>query len=288
MSGPVLLKNAWKESLAALLASAKTEVIIASPFVTREGIDFVLSEIASHFRATGHLTFVTNLSPRNQVQGVTDPNALQDLTAQLPVASIYHLSRLHAKTYVSDTQAIVTSGNLTTGGLTYNHEYGVLLTDISLVSEVRSDMLDYAQLGAFVSRAQLEVYCSAANEAATAFQQQQVSVSRSARRRFEQALQAASDELIRLQLAEGAMHTVFEKTVLYLLRRYGSLSTQQLYGYVQQIHPDLCDDTIDRVIDGRNFGKKWKHAMRTSQQQLKRKDMITLRDGRWYLVDGAE
>jgi hypothetical protein len=51
----------------------------------------------------------------------------------------------------------------------------------------------------------------------------------------------------------------------------------------QEIHPDLCDDDVDRVIHGVRFGRKWKHAVRTAQQQLKRNRSIELQDGQWAL-----
>jgi hypothetical protein len=53
---------------------------------------------------------------------------------------------------------------------------------------------------------------------------------------------------------------------------------------VQAIHPDLCDDSIDRVIDGEHFGKKWKHQVRSAQSYLKRIGSVQLRDGKWRLV----
>jgi len=53
---------------------------------------------------------------------------------------------------------------------------------------------------------------------------------------------------------------------------------------VQQIHPDLCDDTIDRVIDAVHFGKKWKHYVRNAQQALKRKGLIDFDGQRWFRI----
>jgi len=61
------------------------------------------------------------------------------------------------------------------------------------------------------------------------------------------------------------------------------MSTDELNPLIQKIHPDLCDDSVDRVIDGRHFGKKWKHAVRTAQQYLKRTGQIELREGLWHL-----
>lgn len=280
-----LLKNDWRHDLSELLAETQQEIVISSPFVTPDGVNFILENASDTFRENGQVKFITNLSPNNQIQGITNPNALRDLAEYFNGTGIFHLPRLHAKAYIFDSRrAIVTSGNLTSGGLRHNYEYGVLIDDSDVAGNARQDMLDYAFLGTAVTKEQLSNYCDAVDEAAKAFQQQQTSVSRQARRRFEEAYQTATDELIKLRLAEGPMHTVFERTVLYLLRHHGALTTKELHPLVQQIHPDLCDDSVDRVIDGQHFGKKWKHAVRTSQQHLKKRGFIHLIDGKWQTI----
>jgi len=62
------------------------------------------------------------------------------------------------------------------------------------------------------------------------------------------------------------------------------MSTEELHPLIQEAFPDLCDDDIDRIIDGRHFGKKWKHAVRTAQQHLKKKGLIKLKGGEWQLM----
>ena len=48
--------------------------------------------------------------------------------------------RLHSKIYLfDDAQAIVTSGNLTNGGLLTNFEYGILIDDVPLVKLIKID-----------------------------------------------------------------------------------------------------------------------------------------------------
>lgn len=285
MSDIHLLKGDWSASLSDLLRSAHAEIVISSPFVSQDGADFVLGRVSPVFRNNGRLIFITNLSPTNLIQGVTDPNALNDLVRQLPQTEVYHLPRLHAKAYFSDAnKAIITSGNLTLSGLMQNYEYGVLITDTDMASRAREDIIHYAQLGARMGRGQLLTYCMAIDEARAAFRQQQTSISRTSRQLFEKAFQAANDELIRLRLAEGPMHGVFSKTVLFLLEQHGPLSTEELHFYIERIHPDLCDNAVDRVIDGKRYGKKWKHAVRTSQQHLKKKGFIVLEHGRWRSV----
>ena len=88
---------------------------------------------------------------------------------------------------------------------------------------------------------------------------------------------------MRLRLGGGACHTVFAKTIVYLLRRHGPLSTVDIHPLIQAIHPDLCDDTVDRVIDGERFGKKWKHAGERLSRNS-RDHQVELRDGRWFLI----
>ena len=70
-----------------------------------------------------------------------------------------------------------------------------------------------------------------------------------------------------------------------MLNSHGPLTTKELHPLVKKIHPDLCDDTIDRIIDGKNYGKKWWHAVRTSQQKLQKKGLIQLSNGKWEIVN---
>ncbi|RKY39994.1 MAG: hypothetical protein DRP75_00335 [Candidatus Omnitrophota bacterium] len=79
-------------------------------------------------------------------------------------------------------------------------------------------------------------------------------------------------------------NAIFSKTILDLLKERGPLSTEQIHPLIQAIHPDICDDSIDRVIDGQHFGKKWKHLVRGAQQSLKRRGLIFLKNNKWHLV----
>lgn len=285
MSQIALLKDDWSSSLCRLIQSAQSEMVISSPFVTQDGVSFIAANSDPAFLSSGKLIFLTNLLPVNLVQGATDPNALYELMTRIPDTCLYHLPRLHAKVYVSDSrEAIVTSGNLTHSGLARNYEYGVHILEQSVAAQARRDIVLYAELGAQISQPQLLSYCEAANEAKAAFQEQQASVSRNAQKMFRDAFQAAEDELIRVRLAEGSMHAVFAKTIMFLLEQHGPLSTQQLHPWIEQTHPDLCDNTVDRVIDGIHFGKKWKHAVRTAQQHLKKQGLISLVNGKWQPV----
>jgi hypothetical protein len=239
------------------------------------------------FRNCGAITFVTDLSPANVCQRSTDPHALRHLRDCIRNTSIRHLPGVHAKVYVADgSVAIVGSANLTGGGLYRNFEYGLELRASPITARIQRDVLDYGALGADVPPDQLDMYCEAADELHSLFDEQRRSIRREIRRRFEQSLHHAEDSLLRLRLAGGPIHTVFARTIEYLLRSHGPMATDRMHPMIKAIHPDLCDDSVDRIIDGKRFGKKWKHAVRTAQQQLKKRGAVCYEHGLWRLADG--
>jgi len=195
------------------------------------------------------------------------------------------LPRLHAKVYISDTtQAIITSGNLTAGGIYNNFEYGVSIGEQKTISDIKIDLLSYANLGATINSAEIDAYCDVSEELKAQYKQKESSSQREFTDKFQRALNKANDELIKVRLAEGSLHAVFAKTIAYLLQKNGPLPTTTIHDLIQEIHPDLCDDNVDRVINGARFGKKWKHAVRTAQQQLKKKGLVELVNGKWRLI----
>lgn len=165
-----------------------------------------------------------------------------------------------------------------------NHEYGLLVTDADLARQIEGDVGEYAALGADVDRMTLDRMCELATDARAAYQAQLASASRQATRRLRSILRTTSDTLIRARLAKGPIHTIFANTIEYLLRRNGPMRTEALHVMIQRMHSDLCDDRVDRVIDGKSYGKKWKHAVRTAQQQLKKRGVIAFNGDVWGLV----
>ena len=245
-----LLHKNWKDEFATLLSGTKNNLLISSPFVSREGADFVLGRLTSSMRTGVRLHFLTNLSPQNVGQGATDPEALRFLAERITMTTVTHLPRLHAKVYVADLNcAIITSGNLTAGGLTRNHEYGIVTTDPLGVKQIRQDIEELGHLGAGIGLAQLLTYCAVAEKVRQAFRKQLSSVQKQLRDEFARDLRLAEDELIRLRLGRSSPTKIFEDTILYLLRTQGPLFTRQLQPQVQALHPDLCDDSRTPDID---------------------------------------
>jgi HKD family nuclease len=281
------LRDNWKDDLHALLTEARESLVISSPYVSARGTDFVLAHLRATIKPTIQFALLTDLSPMNVAQGATDPGAVRTLAAALPHTRVFHLPRVHAKVYVGDGQtAIVTSGNLTAGGLDINYEYGLKVLDAPTAAHIKKDITDYAELGAIVPIAALSAYADRATELRRLYKEQERSVRRSDSR-LRDALSVAADDLTRLRLARGPIHAVFAATIMYLLAKFGPLPTTELHPRIEAMHPDLCDNSVDRVIDGRRFGKKWKHAVRTAQQQLKAQGRIALVGDKWGLRRNA-
>jgi len=280
-----LIKGSWDRALHEMFRRASRSILISSPYFTAEGAAVLYD--ATPFRAGEpvSLSFLTDLSPRNIWQGATDPEAFKAVRTRFDQLRLVHLPRLHSKVYVADDrEAIVASANLTGGGVHRNHEYGVHISDEGLAGNVARDLEELAKLGATVGLGDLDLYCALSHNVRDTYRKAMRSATRKAKREFAQAKRKAEDELVRLRLAGGAMHTVFAETIRYLLNRYGPLRTVEIHPMIQALHPDLCDDGIDRVIDGKHFGKKWKHAVRTAQQQLKKRDEVVLQEDRWALT----
>lgn len=267
-----------RERVARLVSGAQHCLVIASPFVSRDGSELVKTCASAGLRKRGRVELVTDLNATHVAEGSLDPAALSELLELSPETGLWHVPRLHAKVFVADgCRAIVGSANLTAGGLSRNIEYGVEITDPELASRIERDIADIRSLGVLVSREVFAKFSDIALEARHRLIERQ----RESERIIEGLIREAGDQVVRARLSSGPVHTVFARTVLYLLERYGPMTTEQIHSCVQGIHPDLCDDTVDRVIGGRRFGRKWKHAVRTAQQLLKRRGRIELVDGSW-------
>lgn len=278
-----LLRSPWDAWFQELVGSARRSLILCSPYVAATSCARVREHVADSAKSGLRLTILTDLSRENMLSGATDVAAISNLATSIPETSVRFLPSLHAKVYVADeSQAIVTSGNLTEGGLVHNFEYGAVFDNPVTVRIIRADVLRYASLGSPIDHARLAAFASVVQELrdmrAAAERQSRSQI----RREFDRRLREMDDDLLRTRAAGRTAHAIFADTILYLLAS-GPLPTVELHKAIKRIHPDLCDDSVDRVIDGRHFGKKWKHGVRTAQVYLRRKGEIELRGDRWRL-----
>lgn len=280
-----LLLSPWKDEFINAFASVKRELIISSPFIDEKGVRILSNAVLK--RKSVKISFVTSLTIQNIINGFSDPSALLKLYKQFSQVKISSLGRLHAKVYLIDDKiAIITSANLTGGGLLNNFEYGVLIKEKDIIFEIKEDILKYYSLGNILDRGLLEKINEEANEIHEIQHKTQNIVKNT---KLSRLLRRCTDnlnfELLRNRIKGGkTINAIFSDTILYLLKKKGPLSTGEMHPFIQTIHSDICDDSIDRVIDGQHFGKKWKHLVRNAQQSLKKNGLIFLRNNKWHLA----
>jgi hypothetical protein len=279
-----LLQSPWEEDFVSLVRTAKESFIISSPYIGREACQVVADQgVASRPTKTLKLTVVTDLSRRNLLSGSTDAGAIHELVINFPGSEVVFLPSVHAKVYIADDQAaIITSGNMTAAGLSRNYEYGMRVNDHILVREIRADIGAYAALGTKIELSRLKLLSDVSVDLQEMHREAEKTINSRLRAEFERRLRRFDDEVIRTRVAGRAPTAIFAEAILYLLRRH-AMSTQELHRSIQKIHPDLCDDSVDRVIDGRHYGKKWKHAVRSAQNHLKEEGAIKLTGGMWCM-----
>jgi hypothetical protein len=284
-SAASIIKSPWQQSFLDLISAAQLDLLIASPFVKVQATDRILSNLRERGVDRGiRVVLLTNLRPESMLNGSTDIEALSALGKSLPGFELVHLPSLHAKVYVADDRlAVVTSANLTQPGMTGNVEYGIALRDELVVRQIRRDLQGYAQLGASVGAAEIEVMLRETAELKQAFLRAERSIRTEARRAFREKLGAAHVRLLRQRAKGKTTQAVLSDTILFLLAQ-GPLRTTELHPLIQQLHPDICDDSIDRVIDGVHFGKRWKHHVRSAQQALKQTGRIRYSGEKWHLT----
>lgn len=280
-----LLQSPWSNQFAQLIERAERSLVLCAPYITRLPCERIVNVVGRLKRSSSlEVSILTDLSRDNLISGYTDPVALRALCDALPKTTIKFLPSLHAKVYVADSScAIVTSGNLTDGAMFRNYEYGVWFDDDASVKRIRQDIQNYTALGSPVAEAQLAAFATIAVELRELDKELRKSSAKRLRDEFKRRLVLAETSILQVRAAGKTPHAIFREAILYLLR-HGPLATPDIHAAVQGIHPDLCDDAIDRVIDGQHFGKKWKHAVRTAQAHLQRSGDIRRIGDKWSLA----
>lgn len=258
------------------IETLETSCLICSPFITSGPVKRMVEVVERKgLRNTLRVKVVTDISAGNLLSGATDVSALLQLAERVRNVQIVYLPRIHAKVYISgSTLALISSANFTDGGAFANLEYGVALRDSTHIQQIETDINQYAELGAPVAKERLVDLQDRVVNLRKAVHEEQRTINRRVRELSEELRRNTEEELIRVRVQGRAVHGIFAETIFYLLSR-SPMNTVELHTYVQQIHPDLCDDTTDRVIDGQHFGKLWKHQVRTAQQNLKRRRLIS-------------
>lgn len=271
-------------------SSLRTSGLICSPYISAGPVNRLIDAIERRrLQKSINVKIVTDISLGNVMSRATDVSALIQLMERVEQVELRYLPRLHAKVYVAEHDfALVTSANFTDGGAFANLEYGVTFSDAQHVKRIRADIEHYAGLGADLTLHRLRRIDQSAAELRDAVQEEQRSVNAKLRAAVARLERETEEHLLRSRIEGRSIFSIFGDTVLYVLKS-GPLTTVQLHEQVRNIHPDLCDDSQDRVIDGQHFGKLWKHQVRTAQQHLKHTNLVIYDPStRLWALRGAE
>jgi len=167
-----------------------------------------------------------------------------------------------------------------------NFEYGILIEDKNVISTIKKDMLEYFFLGNLFDKILLEKINKESEKLyKIKYETDNLIKDTKLAQLLKKGAETIDSELLKNRIKSRTINAIFSDTIIYILKKRGSLSTSQLNPLIQSIHPDICDDSIDRVIEGQHFGKKWKHSVRSAQQSLKDKGLIYLKDRKWCLIN---
>jgi len=285
------ITSPWQDAFDRFVGSIQESAIIVAPFITRAPIE----RLAEGLRARNaiRLDVLTNLSGQSLCEGSVDGAALAWLCDQVPKTAVRHLRNLHAKAYVADDHtAIVTSANLTRGGIWRNYELGVAITDTRAVKEIADDLREYGNFGIPIPTDALIELDGMAHRARQAKSTADSATADDANSEYSNALNSISGRLTELSTSsdefkinpDATITGKFGEAVKYLLRRHGALPTREIYPLVQDLMPEWCDDNVKRVVRGVELDTKWRHDILNAQQVLRRQGVIIREGDIWRLV----
>jgi len=266
-----------------VIRRARRNLLVASPFISAEQAHWLLGLVRQDGTGATVRT-LTSINEQSVASGALEIEALQELASASATSEVVNLPRLHAKVYVADAEvAIVTSANLTRGGLEGNYEYGVAIESHEIVFRIRKDMEAYARVGNRLSALELEKLRGIGDELRAASARLVKAHDGPSGRKFQTVLRQMRPPILEAQVGSRSANSIFSEAIRFVLRD-GPLPTKDMHPRIQQLLPDLCDDRDELVINGQRFGKRWKHDVRNAQQSLKQAGVIAFRNNRWMLV----
>jgi hypothetical protein len=129
-----IIRSPWENTFLSLLKEAKVNVYLASPFIKLQTASLITQNVIQGI----DFRYINSFKLAHFHTGASDLAALRILNDKNCKQKNIH--NLHAKFFIIDNVAIVTSGNLTPGGMRNNLEYGVLISD-EMVKEIKRDYL---------------------------------------------------------------------------------------------------------------------------------------------------
>ena len=264
----IFLKSPFEKEFRTILGKTQREIVFSSPYINYGGVSILLDSIGNINDKS--INILTNLSARNIIDNVTQPQALLKMYDVFKETTILSLDKLHAKIYIIDEAfAVITSANLTYGGLISNFEYGVLIDDIESVKMIKRDVLDYAALGHIFDKTFITMIYEESQKIKQVQEKPDKERNDSELRLLLEQKERIDSLFIHRYENKETRHSIFVKTVLFLLQKHKQLTIIEIYAFVKDIHPEMCDDSIEYHNE-----KRWKIEIRQALFFWRRKGMV--------------
>jgi hypothetical protein len=129
-----ILTTPWKKDFLDLVKQSNKSIKITSPFVKND----ICTELINAKSGTSKVELITSFKLMSIYSGSLDISAIENIIDNN--GTVKNFPKLHSKIYLfDDTKAIITSGNLTYGGLVKNFEYGIYLDETLIVKTIVED-----------------------------------------------------------------------------------------------------------------------------------------------------
>lgn len=142
MNNLIIIKSPWENSFLDLVRQSKKRMYLASPFIKRQTAEAIVKNINGNLV----IKYIHSFKLANFHRGVSDLEALKIFNGNNVKQKSIH--NLHAKIFIFDDKAVITSANLTPGGLRNNVEYSILIQG-HLVKEIENDYLSFFNNGEY-------------------------------------------------------------------------------------------------------------------------------------------
>ena len=264
----------WRHQLERLVRGVEAELLIACPFIQLREARFLSTALGA---VEADVRVLTDIRMDSIVNGSLDVDALLLLAAFSPKSGVATLPGLHAKVFVADCKrAIITSGNLTRSGLDHNYEYGAVVSGKKMVGRVRKDVERFARGGTVVGDEALREIARLARPL----------IEKSKPETFGSKEAALNRAVAEAQVGPRSANAVFGDAICRVLADRVPRTTRRLNEEIRRLLPDLCHDALHLTINGKSYGKKWKHQVRNAQVTLKKKGRILYDETarRWLLA----
>lgn len=135
-----IIRSTWRNQLMELVENTKKSIKIISPFLKED----IITELLLKKQTQTKIEFITSFKFSNYCTTQTDFSVFKIVSGVGGKIKVH--SGINANIYIfDDKKAIISSGNLSENGLSKNYEYGILLEDKTLVSEVIADYNDLSK-----------------------------------------------------------------------------------------------------------------------------------------------